>query len=527
MNRKSFAAKNIAFGYLGNLITGLLGFVLRQVFILHLGHTLNGVNTLYTGILSVLSLAELGIGTAFTYSLYAPVARRDIEKIKAYMQLYKRAYIIIGLVVAVIGVVVSPFLPHLATGADLPVRDLTLYYYIFLFNTVSTYFVAFKFSLAHAEQRNYIQTNIFTITRIITFIAQFIVIVTTRNFYAFLLAAAAIELVQKIFANLYLNRLFPYLRGLKLIGKTPGVIPLERAETAAVITKTKALMLHKIGDAARLQTNSMIISAFINVTVTGFVGNYNMVINFILNGINVVFNSVIGSFGNLIATESKQKQYRIFRVYRFFACWIFGFAAVGFIILLTPFVELWYGTETLLSSVIVYLMVCEFYFKGDRLVIANFRAAAGVFEPDRYLPLIQGAVFLVISLSLVHSMGVSGVFIGMVISGLIANFVRPRIIYRICFDMKARAYFIDWVKYMAVTIITLALCFAVRTFIMKELNLLTFILMGLAITVIFNVVFVGVFRKSEEFAYLFSTAKDRLRHGRGGITNQRGTENGK
>ena len=165
MGRVQSAAKNIVFGQIGNFITQLLGFILRTVFIAHLGDTLNGINDLYTSILSVLSMAELGIGTALNYSLYKPVATGDIGKVKSYMQLYKKAYRAIGIVIAVIGLAISPFLPYLVKQPEgVSVRDLTLYYFIFLFNTVSTYFVAYKYSLVNAEQKNYIQTNVITIT---------------------------------------------------------------------------------------------------------------------------------------------------------------------------------------------------------------------------------------------------------------------------------------------------------------------------------------------------------------------------
>ncbi|MDR0220686.1 MAG: polysaccharide biosynthesis protein, partial [Lachnospiraceae bacterium] len=484
MNRIQHATKNIAFGYLGNLTTGLLNFVLRQIFILYLGNVFNGVNALYTGILSVLSLAELGIGAAIGYSLYAPVARRDIEKIKAYMQLYKKAYITIGAAVAVLGVALSPFLPYLVKGADIPVRDLTLYYYIFLFNTVSTYFVAYKYSLVNAEQKNYIQTNILTVTKIVTVILQIAAIMLTKSFYVYLLVAAAVELAQKIFASIYLNRLYPYLRGLRLFGATPGVVPLSDEERQTVVIKTKALMLNRIGDTARLQTDSMIISAFINVTVAGFVSNYNLVVNFVASFVNVIFNSVISGFGNLIATEAKEKQYLLFRVYRFLACWLYGFSAVGFFVLLTPFVQLWLGADKILGMAVVYLLLVEYYFKGDRMVLANFRAAAGVFEQDWYLSFVQGIVGLALSLSLVHRLGLAGVFVGMLVSGLIANFVRPVIIYRVCFEMRATSYYVDWLKYLAVTVIALVLCQSASWFIIKELTLGTFILAALVVSVV-------------------------------------------
>ena len=504
MGRVQSAAKNIAFGYIGNLTTQLLGFILRTVFISYLGDTLNGINDLYTGILSVLSLAELGVGTALNYSLYGPVARKDYEKIKSYMQLYKKAYRVIGLVIAVIGLAISPFLPYLVKQPKgVSVRDLTLYYFIFLFNTVSTYFVAYKYSLAYAEQKNYIQTNTITITKMITVTLQIAVIVTTRNFYLYLLTAAAVELIQKIFISWYLNRLYPYL-------KDKNVKKLSKEETGEVVTKTKALVFHKVGDVARLQTDSMIISAFINVTLVGFVGNYNMILNSVANFVNIIFNSVLSSFGNLIATESKEKQYDVFKVYRFFACWIYGFSAVGFFLLLTPFIVIWQGNEKVLAAGVVACILIDYYFKGDRIVLSNFKTAAGVFEQDKYLALIQGVVNLILSIVLVQKIGLVGIYIGTIVSGLIANITKPFIIYKVCFEKSVKTYFLDSVKYLAVLGGILMLLTGIKQFVMPQVTVLSFIVMFIVICVVFNGIFLLLFGRTQEFGYLWGIIKKKL-----------------
>ena len=504
MGRVQSAAKNIAFGYIGNLTTQLLGFILRTVFISYLGDTLNGINDLYTGILSVLSLAELGVGTALNYSLYGPVARKDYEKIKSYMQLYKKAYRVIGLVIAVIGLAISPFLPYLVKQPQgVSVRDLTLYYFIFLFNTVSTYFVAYKYSLAYAEQKNYIQTNTITITKMITVTLQIAVIVTTRNFYLYLLTAAAVELIQKIFISWYLNKLYPYL-------KDKNVKKLSKEETGEVVTKTKALVFHKVGDVARLQTDSMIISAFINVTLVGFVGNYNMILNSVANFVNIIFNSVLSSFGNLIATESKEKQYSVFKVYRFFACWVYGFSAVGFFLLLTPFIVIWQGPEKVLAAGAVACILIDYYFKGDRIVLSNFKTAAGVFEQDKYLALIQGVVNLILSIVLVQKIGLVGIYIGTIVSGLIANITKPFIIYKVCFEKSVKTYFLDSVKYLAVLFGILVLLTGIRQFVMPQVTILSFMLMFIVICVVFNGIFLLLFGRTQEFGYLWGIIKKKL-----------------
>ncbi len=510
MGRVKSATRNIAFGYIGQVATMIMSFVLRKIFIMHLSETLLGVNSLYTNILSILNMAELGIGTALNFSLYGPVARGEKEKIKSYMQMYRKAYYTIALVVAIIGTMLSPFLKYLVKNPEgTTLRDLTLYYFIFLFNTVSSYFVAYKYSLINAEQKNYIQTNIITITKVITVFFQIIVIVLTRNFYLFLITDAAIQLIQKIFVSRFLNNMYPYLR-------EKNIEKLSKEESDEVWGKTKALVFHKIGDVARLQTDALIISSFIEVAMAGFVDNYNMVISSVSNFVNIVFNSVISSFGNLIATESRQKQYEMFKVYRFFASWVYGFSCVGFMVLLTPLIRIIYGDYWALAPMVVYCILIDYYFKGDRIVLSNYKTAAGVFEQDKYLALIQGAVNLVISIALVQtSLGLTGIYIGTIVSGLIANITKPVIIYRTCFDMDAKSYFVDTFKYLASLIFVLVVCNVVSIYVLSNLNILTFLLMAVIITVVFNGVYLLLYGRSDEFKYVFGKIMVKLKRNNG------------
>lgn len=498
--------KNIVFGYIGNLSSTVLGFILRTVFIQKLDETLLGVNGLYTGVLSLLSMAELGIGTALNFSLYAPVAQKNYDRIKSYMHFYKKAYRIIGLIVAVLGITLIPFLKFfIKDPGNYGIRELTLYYLIFLFNTVSTYFVSYKYSLVNAEQKNYIQTNILTITKLATTILQLIVLVVTSNFLLYLLTAAAVELLQKIWANNYLNKRYPYLLD-------KDVVPLGKEETKDIWDKTKALLCLKIGDIARLQTDSIIISSFIQIAIVGIVDNYNMVINSVQNFVLVIFNSAISSFGNLIATESKQKQYELFKIYRFVANWIYGLSAIGFYVLLTPLVvDLWLGEKWLLSANIVALIVIDYYFKGDRVVMMNFRTAAGVFEQDKFLPLIQGGVNLVISIVLVQRIGLIGVYVGTVVSGLIANISRPPIVYRVCFERKSKEYFIDTVKYLLVMAVILGIVLPLSNILLHEVTLVSFVLTGVMIVVVYNVIFLLAFCKTGEFKYMYDMVMRRVK----------------
>ena len=282
------------------------------------------------------------------------------------MQLYKKAYRTIAMVIAVIGLALVPFLPWIVKNADyLTLRQLRVYYLLFLFNTVTTYFVAYKYSLANAEQKNYIQTNADAISKAVSVVLQLLGLLVLPNYLLYLLIQVGVSLGQKIFISCYLNRKYPLLL-------EKNVEPLTKEETGAVVDKTKALMLHRIGDMARLQTDAIIISSCLGVVWVGLIGTYKMIVNSVSGYVNLIFNSVISSFGNLIATESREKQFQLFLVYRFFAIWVYGFSAVGFFLLLSPLVELYVGADRVLATSIIAWYLTDYFFKGERVKFPYF-----------------------------------------------------------------------------------------------------------------------------------------------------------
>lgn len=496
MGRLDYTSKNIKFGYIGTFLNLIIKFVSRTIFIYTIGVTYLGVNGLYTNVLSVLSFAELGIGTAINYSLYKPVAEKNVERIKSLMYLYKKAYRLIAIVVTCVGLALVPFLNLIIKDpGNISSNELIIYYLIFLFNTVSTYFVAYKYSLVNAEQKNYIETNIRTITILIVTLFQIIVLLIFKSFMLYLIIAGLVELMQKVYVNRYLNKRYPYLLD-------KDVEELSKEEIAPIKKNVKALILHKFGDVSRHQTDNIIVSAFINITTVGIISNYLMIINSINSFICIIFNSVTSSLGNLIATENKQKQYEIYKIYRFMGFWIFGFTSVAFYTLLTPFVSIWLGNQMIVGNSIILLIIVDYYFKGHRIVINNFKLAAGIFDEDKYIAIIMAVVNLIVSVYLIQYIGLAGVYVGTLVSGLISNFTKPFIVYKKLFHKNVSEYYIDGIKFLFTVVMSQLVVSLLIGIFLNNMNIFSLILMMLIVGIVPNVIFYVIFRRREEYKYI-------------------------
>ena len=139
MSRTEKSFYNISIALIGQILAIIVSFFSRIVFIKILGNEYLGVSGLFTSIMSVLSLVELGVGPAIIFTLYEPLANKDENRLKSIMALYKKLYIIIGIIILVIGLIISPFL-SIFIKDTLDIDNLKLIYLLFLLNTSITYF---------------------------------------------------------------------------------------------------------------------------------------------------------------------------------------------------------------------------------------------------------------------------------------------------------------------------------------------------------------------------------------------------
>lgn len=492
-SRTTYATRNFIWTSVGNIVNYVLKFVLQTVFIQVLGTTYLGVNGLFTNVLGVLSLAEMGVSSAITFSLYKPVAEHDIKKIQALINFYKTAYRYIAAVVCTLGLILIPFLPYIVKQPK-GVTHLTLIYLIFLANTVLSYLVTYKTSVFYADQKNYVITNITTAFLIIASLCQLPVLLISRNYILYLLTNIGIQFLGKIYAFYRTDKMYPYLKG-------KNHEKLKKEDRQTIITKIQALMVHKVGDVAINQTDNILTSSIINVTTVGLVSNFTLIVGTVNSFISTLFGSAIAGLGNLLATSSEKHKKDVFDDYDFACFWFYGWSAICLLFLLKPFVRVWLGEDKLIDNLTVFLLCLNYYMTGCRVSLGNIKSAAGVFEPDAWMPIAQSIVNIVTSIIFARMIGLPGIYIGTLLSALIPSFGRPYIVYHYIFHTKSIGYYIEYFKRFGILAISCAMIAGVSSLISIQNGWAVLLFRLFLCIIIPNIFIVILYKKTSQYQY--------------------------
>lgn len=494
MSRTFNLLRNASYGIAGKIIVLALSLVSRTIFIRRLGNAYVGVNGLYTEILSVLALAELGFENAIVVAMYEPVAHGKERETVQLLGFYRKVYRLIACVVALLGAAIIPFLPYIVKGADfLTLRELRLYYVIFLFNTVCPYFVTYKHSYVNTLQKNYIITNFDSAVSTVTIAVQNAVLLLTDDFLAYLLARSACITLSRVVDALYLNWKFPILK------KKPAE-PLPAGKRRRIFADIKALALAQAASVAIHSTDNIIISSFsgLGVLGVGLVNNYMMLINNVLGFVAILFNSMVSGFGNLAATSNQEDYRKAFEDANFINFWIYGFCSIAFFVLMPPFITLWIGKESLIDSISFLLIIINLYLEGQHNIYVYARFAKGEFQRDSVPVVAQPIVNLVVSIIGAKTLGLVGVYVGTVVSRLVVT-TRPFFGYRRFFGRSPWEYYKKLTAYFAVTALAGTLTYLAVQPLLPGASWGRFAVSVCVAAVLPNLAFLLLFFRSREF----------------------------
>ena len=456
--RTKNSIKNIYISILTQIIITFLGFISRKVFIDSLGSEYLGVNGLLTNVLSMLSLVEGGIGTSIVYNLYKPLAENDEPRVIALVQLYKKLYGILAIVIFGLSLTLYPFLGILMNDGS-AIVSINIIYFIFVAKNMISYLNAHKWSLINADQKGYVLAKYNLIFNIITTISKIIVLVITRSYIVFLLVEAGIFIVQNLWNGKIVNERYPYI-------KTKKKYFIDEDIKNNLITNVKALFLHNIGGYCVFGTDNILISAFISVKAVGLYSNYTMIIEQLSSLLTPIINGIGASVGNLIATESKEKNYEIFNITYLINFWIYSVCTIFLYNLLEPFITWWLGDGFLLDKLTFIVVLINFYISGMRKSVMTFKNKAGIFVNDKYIPLLEALINLGSSIILVKYFGLAGIFMGTTISSItFPLWTQSKLVYNKVFNKSVIEYFKKYLLYIVLTIavgiVTTFLCNAI------------------------------------------------------------------
>lgn len=456
-------------------ITVLMGFVNRKAVISILGIEYQGINGLFGNVLSMLSIAELGIGAAIVYNLYAPLENDDRESVKSLMAFYKKCYWIIGIAIAVIGVALIPVIPNIIKDYTLP-YPLAKIYLWFLFDSALSYFFSYRRSLLIADQQNYV-VNLFDAGyAFLVRVGQILVLYLTGNFILYLVCLLVFRLAGNLLIYLYAGKVYPYL-------SEKQVSPLTVSVFEDIKTKVKGALFHKVGGFVVLGTDNILISKFIGLAAAGIYSNYYLIINTLNLIVNMCISAATASIGHMLLSEDRKGSFEVFKEIRLLNFTVTCIFAAGIYCVATPLIAFVFGEEYILDKLTLTVLTINFGFQSMRTVFSVFKEAAGILYEDRFVPIIESVVNIVTSIMLLKRFGLAGVFMGTIISSLVLYiYTYPKFIYKSVLQQPLKEYIFEFLWQSAVFFCCVYGCSALCGFVFEQ-NLLLGCLLRFVITI--------------------------------------------
>lgn len=498
--RTKNTTRNIISGFFNKIILMIFPFIIRTILIKKLGSEYLGLNNLFISILQVLNITELGFGSAIIFNLYKPIANNDKEKICALMNLYKKIYRIIGIVVLIIGLIILPFLQNFINGEYPKEINIYILYLLYLLNTVLTYFLfAYKSAIINAHQRNDITTNVNTIVYVIQYILQIIVLCVFKNYYLYVIISTITIILNNISCAIIANKKYPDYH-------CNGKVDKELKKT--IKKNVFGLMIQKICSTTRNSLDSIFISSFLGLNIVAIYGNYYSIMVIIISILDILISSITTSIGNSIAVETTEKNYNDMRKFNFIYMWIGGWCTTCLLILFQPFMKMWMGEQYMFDFPVVICLCMYFYALQMGNIRSTYTVSAGLWYQGRYRAVAETISNLVLNIVLGKLFGIYGIILGTFISLVIFNFIYgSQILFKYYFkNNKLLEFFKDHALYCMSTLIISGITYYLTSFIILN-GIIELIVKLLICIVVPNILYYVFYRKTKLYKISYDFIK--------------------
>lgn len=504
MSRSKKAFKNLFFSMFTQIITLILTFVNRSVFVKILGIEYLGISGLFTNILNVLSFMELGIGNAIIFSMYAPMAKNDTKKLSALINFYKKSYSIIGILICVLGLMLIPFLKFIVKDVPNVNENIIVIYIFYLFNIVISYFYIYKSAIINADQKNYIISIQNQIFKIVQCVCQIVFLVITHKFLIYLSIQVICTFLTNYTISKKADKMYPYLAE----NKNEAI---DQEEKKSIFENVKSLFVYKIGDAILNSTDNILISALINITSVGLVSNYLMIINNVRYIICQGLSAITSTVGNLNSTDDIDRQESVFNQLLLIVIWIFGFLSVGYMLCINDLIVLWIGEGYTVNNFVTLAIIIQFYLMALEFTPYTYRITMGLFVQGKYASLVGAVLNIVLSIVFSKIWGLAGIFFATSVARLMTlGWVDPYLIYKKRFNKSVLVYFKKWTLYNILVFINYFIVKYILSFINLS-GISGFCIKIIVITIVFNLVQLLFLFKTRDFRDLMVRLKNIFR----------------
>jgi len=473
----------------------IVSFIAQRIFIENLTLEYLGINGLFVNIISMLAIAELGLGSAIVYHLYRPIADKDTEKINSLMRFYKVGYRLIAAIVLVVGLCIMPFLPSIA-GRHTVALGLYPIFLLFLADTIFSYLMSYKRSILYADQKNYIINIVRIGSLIVLNLLQIIILILTHNYFLYLIIKIVMTVIENLTLNYIIHKKYPVIQ----YGSKAG--PVDDATKKDIYKKVRGLLYHKGGTFFVLGTDNVIISIFLGIKTVGLYSNYLLITMAINTMVSQISTAIVASIGNLLLEDDKPKHYKVYQNVYFANFVVSSIATIIFFVVTDSFIRLWIGDKFVLPFGVLAALSFSLYLGLVRSPMNSFKTAAGIFHEDRYMPIIESVINLVFSIVLLHFFGLAGVFMGTALSALFLHlYAYPKYTYGPLFARGRRGYYTEFAKYLLLATAVGIVTFVLSRLVTLESNFLELLSDGAIALVVPIMLFYLVFRKTSEYAY--------------------------
>lgn len=491
MSRMNNARKGIGFGIINNFLNIVLPFVSRTIILYTLGTEYLGLGGLFTSIINVLNISELGFSAAVSYILYKPVADRDDSKVCAILGFARKCFSLIGLIISVGGIAVMPFLKNLISG-DVPDGiNIYILYIVYLANVVVSYLMfAYKRILFSANQRYDIETNIASITILLQYVLQIVMLIAFKNYYIYALIVPVMTIFSNLACQYYTKKLYPqyFCKG-----------KISKEEVSVLKKKVGGSFFSKLGETVYLSVNNIVISAIFGLHILGQYGNYYYVTTSLMGIFAVVHNTMRPIIGNCVATEDKDINFKRFLQFDNVYMWVSSFCTCCLVCLYQDFIKIWVGEENMFPFYMAVLFAVYFFVGRISCVTSIFIESTGLWWESRFVAIIAAAVNLVFSLVLADFIGLAGVLVSSAISSVVVSFVgRIYVLFKYYFTKKeCLEYLKESFKIVVLSAISIIAVYFATTFISAG-GYIGLILKAVAVVVLFAIIYFVMHSKSRK-----------------------------